>query len=477
MTKLLINARVSEKRIVVENEGKIERFFVEQPEGKSLIGNIYLGIVERVVPSLNAAFVNIGKGKKGYLHVSQVPEYFLQNHKEKDGSIRDFIRQGEKIIVQVQKDESDKKYYRITGNIEFPDQALVYMPFGKYVAVSKKLPEEVRKQLKEWGNSAVQDSEGMVLRTAASDLNEAELLEKFARLRESWKRIEGLAQKQKAPSPLYMHDQFFDEIHSVLETEQVDEIVCDEFSIVQQLKAELKDSIPVSYYKGNENILSHFSLQKELESLMKKVVWLKNGANIVIEQSEAFTIVDVNTAKFTGYSEKETAVMETNRLAAIEIARQIRLRNIGGNIFIDFINVKREQDRLALIRILRDELERDTERTIIYGFTTLGVLEMSRKRAKPSLQDKLMVQCPTCQGTGVVSSPATVAFQLERELWEYKDGDYSEVIVEATEDVIVFFRGEYREHLARLEETLFFNITFEKVDFAHPHYHIKRIVR
>src|SRR5690606_21984331 len=157
MTKLLINARVSEKRIVVENEGKIERFFVEQPEGKSLIGNIYLGIVERVVPSLNAAFVNIGKGKKGYLHVSQVPEYFLQNHKEKYGSIRDFIRQGEKIIVQVQKDESDKKYYRITGNIEFPDQALVYMPFGKYVAVSKKLPEEVRKQLKEWGNSAVQD--------------------------------------------------------------------------------------------------------------------------------------------------------------------------------------------------------------------------------------------------------------------------------------------------------------------------------
>ncbi len=474
MTKMIINARESEKRIIMEKAGSIQHVYIEQPEGKSLVGNIYLGIVERVVPSLNAAFVNFGKGKKGYLHVTQVPAYLFQENKQKDVSIREVIRQGEKMIVQVQKDESDKKYYRITGNIEIASPTLVYMPFGNYVAVSKKLPQKERTRLKEWGHRYKQGSEGFIIRTNASDCHENELLDQYNQLKEKWNAIKGLAQKQKAPSALLVHDSLLDEIQSFLQLEKVDEIICDDMTIVQHVKKELKNSIPVRYYKEKENIVTHYLLQKELESLTKKMVWLKNGANIVIEQSEAFTIIDVNTAKFTGSLEKEMAVMETNRLAAIEIARQIRLRNIGGNIFIDFINVKEENDRVALIQLLKKEFEKDQERTIIYGFTALGILEISRKRAKPSLQDKLLNQCPTCYGTGFVTSPATVAFQLERELWEYKDGDYSEVIIEATEDVVAYFSGEHKEHLKRLEETLLFKITFQPISFFRPHYHIKR---
>ena len=262
---------------------------------------------------------------------------------------------------------------------------------------------------------------------------------------------------------------------NTLETGNIDEVICDHFPMVQRIKKEWDAGDKVVYYHRNENILSRLSLDKHLASLFKKVVWLDNGANIVIEEKEAFTVIDVNTAKFSGRVDTDDFIRITNRLAAREIARQLRLRDIGGNIFIDFINMQSQSGREELLREFKKELEKDHERTIIYGFTKLGVLEMSRKRTKPSVQKKMSVPCAVCQGTGFVESPATVAFQLERELWEYKNGDYSNVVVAVTEDVLSYFTGENKKHLLNLENTLKFTISFEKLSFPKPHYYIKRL--
>lgn len=464
MIRLLINARETEKRMLLEKDNYLQSVYIEQPEQESLVGNIYLGYVEKLMHSMDAAFVNIGKGKKGYLHLSQLPG--ISN-----------VHQGEKILVQVIKDETDTKYYRLTRNIELSSDTLVYMPYGQYVAISKKLPEQVRDQLRQWANEVKVEPEGILLRTQAGDVTQEELVEKLTYLRNEFQRLIKLSQNLKAPALLVEKNTFFEEIKKINQKEKVSEIICDDYDLFHLLKEKLGNITQLTYYKEKENIISHFLLEKEMETLHKKIVWLKNGANIVIEENEAFTIIDVNTAKSPGHKLKRDAVMTTNTLAAKEIARQVRLRNIGGNILIDFINMQEEKERIKIINLLKQEFAQDFERIIIYGFTALGILEMSRKRTKPSIRQKMMIPCPNCHGTGFIESPATVAFRLERELWEYRDQDFSEVVIAATEDVIQYFTGDHQNHLKDLESTLHFSIHLQPENFAIPHYHIKKFVR
>ncbi|MCU9614004.1 Rne/Rng family ribonuclease [Caldibacillus lycopersici] len=476
MNRLFINTRESEKRWMVEKSGEMVELFIEQPEHASLIGNIYLGVVEKVIPSMNAAFVHIGKGKKGYLHISQIPAYYMSEEANKPfKSIAKFLRQGEKIIVQVVKDETDSKYYRLTGNIEFSGKAIVYMPFGKYTAVSKKLNEETRTKWKEWAKLVLTDSEGIVIRTSVENVTNDVLLQELEKLRKQFTEVHSSSVKGNAPSLLLQKNTFYEKISHILEKEQMDEIYCDEISLFQKLKEALKDSnLSINYYPGNENIISHFQTSHAMEQLTKKIVWLKNGANIVIEETEACTVIDVNTGKFTGKSQKEKTIFDTNLLAAEEIARQVKLRNIAGIILVDFINMKSPQQQKQIISLLNERFIHDQERVTIYGFTSLGILELSRKRTTPSIKQKLTISCPVCNGLGTVMSPATIAFQLERELWEYKGSDYSEVQIEATPDVIQYFTGENEAHLHDLEVILRIKILLQSIDKNIPHYHIKR---
>ncbi len=475
MNQLLINVRESEKRILLIENHVLQNLYIEQPQQESLIGNIYIGIVERVVPSMEAAFVHIGKGKKGYLHFSQTPAFIKDKFEGNVDKRKSYIHQGEKILVQIVKDETDTKYYRLTGNIEFTSESVILMPYGHYVAVSKKLSESARQQLRDWAMDMKNDSEGFLFRTQAGQLTKERFLDAIEALREEHKQLLSSVGQVKAPALLKENNSFLKEIINLKEKFHLDEVICDDLRLVKQLK-EVWTDIHIEYYHEKTNIISRYSLNKELEKVHKKVVWLDNGANIVIEENEAFTIIDVNSAKAPGQKRKDETIRKTNMLAAKEIARQVRLRNIGGNIFIDFINMTKDQDRESIIRLLKKEFERDQERTIVFGFTNLGILEMSRKRTKPSLQQKMMVHCPTCQGTGFVESSATAAFQLERELWGFKDQDYMEVIIEVTEDVLQFFTGEYKEHLMNLERTLGFTIKFQVFDFPKPHYHIKRLI-
>jgi len=475
MKRLLINARESEKRMALIEDKQIQRLYIEQPEQQSLLGNIYFGIVEKIMPSMDAAFINIGKGKKGYLQLSQAPA----NIENKDNANKSLskVNQSDKMMVQVIKDETDTKYYRLTKNIELSDEMIVYMPYGHYVATSKKLPNEVRNQLKIWAFETKKEAEGILFRTRAEKLTKEAFVTRLNQLRAEFQQLEKRSYHLKAPAPIVEKNLFFEEIKKIYDKEEFTEIICDDSNLLRQLEADWENRCQLTFYNEKENIFSHFMLDDQLERLHKKVVWLNNGANIVIEENEAFTVIDVNTAKSPSYKLKRDTIMTTNRLAAKEIARQVRLRNIGGNILIDFINMRDEKDRKAIIELLKAEFVRDYERTIIYGFTALGILEMSRKRTKSSLLNQMTVPCATCYGTGFVESAATIAFHLERELWAFKNKDFSEVVIEATEDVIDYFRGEYKHHLESLENTLHFLIKFEQMEFHKPHYHIKRFVR
>lgn len=466
MNRLIINTRESERRFVLLKNGKVCYLYIEQPEQKSHIGNIYLGIVERIVPHLHAAFVRLGKEQKGYLSFHDVPRSITNTGK---------VHAGEKIIVQIKKDETERKSYRITANIEFSGSSLVYMPYGNYTAVSKKIAEPERTELKNWAEAVKKETEGILVRTKAAEMSKEKLVEQLNALREKFVLVKRKGETAKAPALLMEKDSFMEEITRVLAKEQVEEIFCDQFNFVEKLKQEAGFRLPVIYYNEKENIFSHFRLHKDLETVFKKVVWLPNGANIVIEEREAFTVIDVNSAKFSGRIEREDFIETTNEAAAKEIARQIKLRNIGGNIFVDFINMRNSKARKRIIQILQNEFADDYERVIIYGFTSLGVLEMSRKRERPSLQQKMTQSCSVCGGTGVVGSPASVAFQLERELWGYKGGDYKDVYIEVSEDVYQYFTGKNKHHVKNLEETLNLSLHFKSVTAAKPCYRILRL--
>lgn len=477
MKQLIINARETEKRYALLDNGKLVQFYTENPRDKSLVGNIYLALVENVIPSMNAAFVQLGKGIKGYLPLKTVQiNPFIGQDGENNGPVK--IKQGDKVIVQVIKDQTALKEYTVTGNIEFSGKGLVYMPYGKYVAVSKKLGDEERKFWKTWGFKNKSNTEGLLVRTFADTAGTNVLEKELEKLRQQYADVLQKAKREKAPALVLERDPFFEKIVALLEEESLDEVHCDSRSLLRNLEKVIdKTKISIQYFQGNENIFSNFHLDKSVHELHKKIVWLDNGANLVIEEAEAFTIIDVNSGKFTGSLEKNAATMEINRLASVEIARQLRLRNISGIVLIDFINMNHDKNREEIVKLMEREFANAEPRTTIHGFTTLGLMELSRKKTTPSVKQKTMIPCPVCHGVGNVPSPEACAFKLERELWELKGQDVEKVVVEVTEDIYSYFSGEYRPYLENLEEALHFQIEFQKIENLVPFYHIKRVLR
>jgi len=475
MKKIIINARESEKRLAVIKNNKVERLLIEQPYNQSKVGNIYLGVVEKVVPSLNAAFVHLGQGMKGYIHRNQMESFALSTVPNKHSlSVSSFVHQGEKLIVQIKKDETDQKIYRLTGLIELTSQHVVYIPNGHYVAISKKLSDEERDKWRKWAEDRKEKQEGLLIRTCASSTSIDNIFMEWSALRDQYKQLLSKAKNIKAPSLLEERDNFLEEIVQVASKEKT-EIICDDLSLIHQLQQRLPFT-NIEYYNGKKNIFSTYNLASEMEKASKKVIWLPNGAYVILEHTEACTVIDVNTGKFVSKGQKEAAIFETNMLAAKEIARQIILQNISGMILIDFINMNESVHKEKLIRYLQEQFSLDPVTTEIKGFTSLGILEMTRKREKSSMKETLMTNCPVCGGTGFVHSAMTKAFQLERELWEYKGTDISKVIVEASKDIISLFEGENKKFKENLEQTLKFVIEFQEVSTHCPDYVIRKML-
>ncbi|UNL84344.1 Rne/Rng family ribonuclease [Priestia koreensis] len=424
MRTCVINVANTSKRIAVMNDKRLDALYLEQQGQQNNVGNIYIGKVVKVQKGMQAAFVDIGLDKNGYLHCKDVPNA----SSEKDRDIASLLTEGEAIVVQIAKEGIGGKGPKLTAIIEFSGQNMVYLPHGNYVAVSKKIPDEsVRENLRKIGQDICRDAEGLVIRTTAQDAERSALEGELSALREKYALMKQRSALKKAPNLLWEN---YDFVQSTLEAVQkrgVDEIVIDDFDLYQQLSSQ---SLPVHYYRENEGIFHHYDVEAELERLQKRVVWLKNGAYLVVDQTEAMTVVDVNTGKFSGKNSFEETVLDTNLLAANEVARQVRLRNIGGIILVDFINMKNPSHRKRIEQAMKEALQEDDVRTTIVGFTELGILQLTRKKTKESIEEALMIPCQTCSGTGKVLSDETIVYQLERALWEHRHTEAEAIWVE-----------------------------------------------
>lgn len=471
---LVINYAGREKRYALLSNKKLEKLVIKQPSQDSSVGNICLGIVKKVLPGMNAAFVDIGMEKNGYLHADKiVPASLSEGGKS---AISSLVHQGERILVQIEKDATRNKGPRLTGNIEFNGNALVYMPKGHYIAISKKLTDlKTRDKWRAFAQKEKTDREGILFRTACEDYSEEEILKELQLLRQQYQEAEQIAEEGKKPGTVVERNSFLEEIRDEMLKMKAGIVVCDHLEVSASLEQANKNKdVKINYHRQNENVFSVYNLEAELEKALKKMVWLENGAYLVFDEIEALTVIDVNTGKFSGKNTQRDTVLKTNELAAAEIARQIRLRDIGGIILIDFIDMKEKVDHENIIKKMETALLADEKRTRIAGFTSLGILQLTRKRTRVSLSENLTSSCPACHGTGRVLSAETIAFQMERELWDFKYMDHEAVLIETTAETKRVFCGNGDIHRHRLEETLKVKIFFTITDELLPYYKLRQ---
>ncbi|MEH7493447.1 Rne/Rng family ribonuclease [Neobacillus niacini] len=468
MEKLIVNAASREKRFAFVRNNTVEEIIFDRPEQRSLVGNIYYGTVTKVLPGMNAAFIDIGGEKNAYLHRDVLPSYVLSPERSIDKekkSVSSFVHQGERLLVQVDKDATGPKGARVTGIIEIMGDNLVYMPQGRYVAVSKKIGDE-KEQLRSLGSRLKKEDEGLIFRTSSTSATQEEIENELSILRNQYKELQENAASFKKPGMIYQKDTFTELVLESVMKMSSGEVFIDDLSLKQHIQSK-NANLKITYYNGNENIFTLHRIEHEIDKALKRIVWLDNGAYLIFDETEALTIIDVNTGKFSGKNDYQDTVVKTNTLAAIEVARQLKLRDIGGIVLIDFIDMKNEKDKRYIQDTIEKEFKKDKTRTKIIGFTSLGILQLTRKKTKVSLSEALQEKCPVCDGTGRILSAETVAFRLERELLEHRNSEAEAVLVETTQAV----KDELAPHLEVVEEWLQFKVYFS-IQSSTTHYYV-----
>ncbi|MCL6573855.1 MAG: Rne/Rng family ribonuclease [Bacillus sp. (in: Bacteria)] len=472
MKTIIINYHAREKRFASIRDNRVESIVFDRPEDRSLVGNIYYGTVTKVLPGMNAVFINIGAEKNAYLHRDLLPSFLEAADRQRN--ISSYIHQGEKILVQVEKDATGTKGARVTGIIEIQGNHLIYMPRGRYLAVSKKIADETQKAtLRRLGQRLIAEEEGIIFRTSSIFCEEEEIREELTTLRQQSQNLMKLAATYKKPSLLFQKDTFIDMILEEVARMKLGEVIVDDLAL-KKLVEEKNKQLKVIFYNDKENIFAANNLEHEIDKALKRIVWLDKGAYLIFDETEALTIIDVNTGKFSGKSDYQETVVKTNQLAAIEVVRQLRLRDIGGIVLIDFIDMIRAQDRQSILDIFEKEGMNDSRSTKMIGFTPLGILQMTRKKTKVSLSEALQVKCPTCDGTGRILSAETIGFRLERELLEYRHSEFEAVLVETTKEVKEVFLGANEGHRDALEELLQLKLFFTILPSIQHHYFLKK---
>ncbi|WHZ01886.1 Rne/Rng family ribonuclease [Neobacillus sp. YX16] len=468
MEKLIVNAVSREKRFAFVHDNTVEEIIFDRPEQRSLVGNIYYGTVTKVLKGMNAAFIDIGEEKNAYLHRDVLASFVLSPERSIDKekkSVSSFVHQGEKLIVQVDKDATGVKGARVTGIIELTGDNLIYMPQGRYVAVSKKIVDE-KENLRSVGMKLKREDEGLIFRTTSTSATQEQMENELNSLRRQYTELLEKAASLKKPGVLFQKDTFTQLVLDSITGMASGEVIIDDLSLKKLIQSR-NPNLRITYYNGKENIFAHHRIEHEIDKALKRIVWLDNGAYLIFDETEALTIIDVNTGKFSGKNDYQDTVVKTNTLAAIEIARQLKLRDIGGIVLIDFINMQNEKEKRYIQETIEKEFQKDSTRTKIIGFTTLGILQLTRKKTKVSLSEALQEKCPVCVGTGRILSAETIAFRLERELLENRNSDAEAVLVETTQAV----KDELAPHLDMLEVWLKFKVYF-LIQSSVSHYYV-----
>lgn len=476
MKTFIFNMLTSERRLAILENKKVVEILIERPDINKIIGNVYKGKVVNVLPGMQAAFVDIGLEKNGFLYRDELVSFQQSSEAEdvkKERSISQFVTVGQEILVQVTKEGFGKKGPRLTEVVSFPGKYIVYMPNAGYVGVSKRMEnEEVREEWRKIGTELCQGEEGMIIRTATEGLTKEKVAQDLFFLRKLWEDVWKEGKGLKPPALIHEDNSILEKVVRDINFDEVDKIIIDSMKDYLLLK-EMFTPFPellgkLHFYQERESVFARFNIEAELEKAMRRQVWLKSGAYLVIDQTEALTVFDVNTGKFTGKLDLQDTIVKTNIEAAKEIARQLRLRDIGGIIVIDFIDMKYEKDKETVLNAFSTVLKNDRTKTNVLGFTGLGLLEMTRKKVRQNLQDSVSSPCPTCLGKGKVLSDEAIAHKIERALWEYKGMDSEAILIEVPPNIVPILKGIKDEHITRLEKALHYQIFIKPNQWLTP---------
>jgi ribonuclease G len=461
--EMLISHDSSETRVGVLEDDRLVEFYIERAK-RSVVGNIYLARVRDVLPGMQAAFVDIGLEKNAFLYVDEVvsPEG-LEDVPRRE--IQQLLKPDQQVMVQVLKDPMGTKGARVTTDVTLPGRFIVLMPYSDFVGISRKLPDDERERLHAIVSGAAPAGVGLIVRTAASGASEKDLLSDLEFLQRLWKRVQHQATEALAPEVIYtemdlalrfVRDVFSDDFRRLL---------VDDRATYEKVVSFLKKTSPqlvrhVSLYRERISLFDYFGANEQIEAVLDRVVRLPSGGYIAIDQTEALTAIDVNTGSFTGRKSLEDTILRTNMEAAEEVVRQLRLRDIGGIIVIDFIDMEDAANRADVFKRLNEWLERDRTKTRAVEISRLGLVEMTRKNVTDGLYNVLTEPCPTCKGQGRILSEATRRIMVERRMREillagrsaaYLFGlnpDTYAIISQPGRNVVAALRAETRKQVA-----------------------------
>lgn len=461
--ELLINVTPSETRVAMIVGGILQEVHIERESRRGIVGNIYKGRVSRVLPGMQAAFVDIGLDKAAFLHASDIvphTECVAENEK-KQFQVRDIselVRQGQDIVVQVVKDPLGTKGARLTTDITLPSRYLVFMPGASHVGVSQRIEsEKERNRLKKTVADYCDENGGFIIRTAAEGADEKELAQDAAFLKRLWTKVIERRAKNKTRTMLYGELGLAQRILRDFVGTELDRIQIDSRLVFETLTEFTSEFVPeltdkLELYEGDKPIFDMYDTENEIQRSLERKVGLKSGGYLIIDQTEAMTTVDINTGAFVGRRNLEETIFNTNVEATQAIARQLRLRNLGGIIIIDFIDMMSEEHRKRVVSSLEIALSHDRVKTNINGFTQLGLVEMTRKRTRESIEHVLCSSCPTCEGRGSVKTVESVCYEILREVTRVNRAyDADNFVVYACPAVAEALEGDESHALAELE--------------------------
>ena len=459
---ILINWAPQETRVAVIENGALQELFLERTLERGQVGNVYLGKVARVLPGMQSAFIDIGLERAAFLHVADLhdPTGAGPRNDAPQVPIEKRVFEGQTLTVQVIKDAIGTKGARLSSQISIAGRMLVFLPQDKHIGISQKIgSHETREALRERMHSLAGDvGGGFILRTNAEEATDAELAEDIAYLRKTWTTIRERSMSRPPGTLLHQDLSLAERVLRDLTGEQTQTIRIDSKMQFDVLRGFGESFMPgavgkLDLYRGERPIFDLFGIEEEIQRALARRVDLKSGGYLIVDQTEALTTVDVNTGGYVGARNLEDTIFKTNLEAAGAIARQLRLRNLGGIIIADFIDMVREDHQQAVLAEFRKQLSRDRVRTTVSGFTQLGLVEMTRKRTRESLAHMLCEPCPTCQGRGQVKTARSVCYDILREiLREARQFSPKEFRVLASAAVVEMLLDEERTHLAGLSE-------------------------
>jgi len=428
---------MGETRIAIQEDSQLVEVYVEKQDKHRMVGNVYKGKVENVLPGMQAAFVDIGNDLNAFLPFSEIGnnEYIIEdsgnkhsrNNNRRHDNIEVDLKKGQEIYVQVIKEPFAGKGPRVTTEVALPGRLLVLVPNADYIGISKKIWDKYeRRRLKKIAQQLREGNTGVIIRTVAEGKSEELIENDFNQLMENWDKMEKISARESAPVIVYEDLETASSVVRDLLTPDVEKIIIDSKRLYKKTQKYLEDISPsllerLELYKLKSPLFESFGIESEIEKLMRPKAWLKSGAYLIIEKTEAMVVVDVNSGRFVGKKLHEENSLKINLEAAREVARQLRLRDLSGLIVIDFIDMRYEENRKKVYHELRKELKKDRAKVAVAPITEFGLLEMTRQRIRLSLLDSMSEECPTCHGSGRIISRETLVTRIDHWLRRYKN--------------------------------------------------------